>query len=317
MSAVKANGRYGASYLPRELVATEALPTKNALGESPVWSDRDQALYWVSATEGEVWMWDLIHPPYRRLMNTAVGCIGLLGGGSAPGSLVVAGESAMLTTSMIGSPISDFHSGPSYLTDRPDHMSATRPNDGRIDRYGNFVVGMYNQYHRAGATEGDNNAGLFRLSASTLQWEEILSPEFRFRVSNCICFSGDGSTMYFGDTPTRKVYAFDYSATGPLTNRRVAWTMPADMAGAPDGAQVDADGMLWVAVTGGGKVVRVDPTTGKVLMVVHVNANPTSLTFGGPDLDELFITTRAPNGGGLWRVKMPYGVRGLPEPEFQ
>ena len=53
-----------------------------------------------------------------------------------------------------------------------------------------------------------------------------------------------------------------------------------------------------------------------VEMIVHLDANPTSLTFGGEDLDELFITTRAPNGGGLYRLKMPFGVKGIPEPEF-
>jgi len=314
---VQANGQYSASYLPRELVATEVLPTKNALGESPVWSEVDQALYWVSATEGEVWRWNLKDPPFRRLMGTAVGCIGLLG----DSALVVAGESAMLTTSMVSlgndptQPIADFASGPQPLVDRPDHMTSTRPNDGRIDRYGNFVLGMYNQYHRAGATEGSNNAGLYRLNARTLMWDNILP--YKFRVSNCICFSGDGNTMYFGDTPTRRVYAFDYSPDGPLTNRRLVWTMPADMAGAPDGAQVDAQGKLWIAITGGGRVVQLDPGSGEVEMVVHVDANPTSVTFGAAGLDEMFITTRAPHGGGLWRVKMPYGVRGLPEPEFK
>lgn len=63
--------------------------------------------------------------------------------------------------------------------------------------------------------------------------------------------------------------------------------------------------------------MQIDPATGHVEMIVHVNANPTSLTFGGPYLDELFITTRAPDGGGLYRVKMPYGVTGVPEPEFR
>lgn len=93
--------------------------------------------------------------------------------------------------------------------------------------------------------------------------------------------------------------------------------MPADLPGGPDGAQVDTEGKLWVAVTGAGRVVQLDPITGQILMVVHVDANPTSLTFGGPDLDEMFITTRAPDGGGLYRVKMPYGIRGVPEPEFR
>ena len=175
---------------------------------------------------------------------------------------------------------------------------------------------MYNQYHRSGATEGANNAGLYRLNSRTLQWEDLLL-EYKFRVSNCICFSGDGQTMYFGDTPTRCVYAFDYSPTGPLTNRRLVWTMPSNLPGGPDGAQVDAQGKLWIAITGAGRVIQLNPENGNVEMVVHLNANPTSLTFGGEELDELFITTRAPNGGGLYRLKMPYEVKGLPEPEFK
>ena len=82
-----------------------------------------------------------------------MGCVGLFRS-STPGSIVIAAERAMLTTTMISphgdpnSPIPDFATGPSVLCDRPDHMSATRPNDGRVDRFGNFVVGMYNQYHR-------------------------------------------------------------------------------------------------------------------------------------------------------------------------
>ena len=86
----------------------------------------------------------------------------------------------MLTTSMISAggnptnPIADFATGPSILCDRPDHMTTTRPNDGRVDRFGNMVVGMYNQYHRSGPTEGENNAGLYRLNGQTLEWTEIL-----------------------------------------------------------------------------------------------------------------------------------------------
>ena len=68
--------------------------------------------------------------------------------------------------------------------------------------------------------------------------------------------------MYFGDTPTRRVYAFDYSPDGPLTNRRLIWTMPSNLPGGPDGAQVDSNGKLWIAVTGGGRVVQLNPETG-------------------------------------------------------
>ena len=64
--------------------------------------------------------------------------------------------------------------------------------------------------------------------------------------------------------------------------------------------------------------MRIDPTSGNIDMIVHLPVeSPTSVTFGGRDLDELFITTRGPDGGGLYRVKMPLGIRGLPEPEFR
>jgi len=202
---------------------------------------------------------------------------------------------------------------PRVLCQRPDRTSATRPNDGRVDRQGRLVFGMYNNYHRAGASAAENNAGMFRLGPD-LDTEEIL--DYRFRCSNVICFPEEGDKIYFCDTPTRKIYAFDYGER--LTNRRLVWTMPAALPGGPDGANVDAEGFLWVALSGAGRVVRINPLTGAVDVVVHLPvSSPTSVTFGGEHLDELFITTRGPDGGGLYRVKMPFGIVGLPEPEFK
>ncbi|KAL3904112.1 MAG: hypothetical protein SGILL_010193, partial [Bacillariaceae sp.] len=298
---------------PRELTARESVSTKNVLGESPVWSHRDQCLYWVSAPEEEVWAWNLRDPPYRRFMGTMLGCVALKEGDI--GSLILGGERAILEVTMTPS-TTDFATGPAILCDRPDLASMSRPNDGRVDRQGRLVFGMYNNYHRSGASEGANNAGLFRLGAD-LQYEKIL--DYDFRVSNCICFPKEGDTMFFCDTPTRKVYAFDYPRErgGMLTNRRLIWTMPSNLDGGPDGAQCDADGCIWMALSGASRVVRVNPETRMVDFVVHLPVtSPTSCTFGGPELDELFITTRGPDGGELYRVKMPYGIRGIPEPEF-
>jgi sugar lactone lactonase YvrE len=64
--------------------------------------------------------------------------------------------------------------------------------------------------------------------------------------------------------------------------------------------------------------VRIDPNSGAIDYIVHLPVkSPTSVTFGGPNLDQIFITTRGPDGGGLYRVQAPRGIRGLPEPEFQ
>jgi len=122
------------------------------------------------------------------------------------------------------------------LSARPEQLENTRPNDGRVDRQGRFVFGMYNNYHREGVSAGENNAGIYRLN-SKLEVEQLL--DYKYRVSNCICFPADGKTMYFCDTPTRKVYAFDYPQEegGLLSNRRLIWTMPPNLPGGPDGAQ--------------------------------------------------------------------------------
>lgn len=316
-------------YPPKELTALEVVSCKNVLGESPIWSVKDQALYWISAPEEEVWTWNMVDAPYRRLFGTTIGCIALKATGddtSGGGNLLVAGERAFLETRMSqsnseNSLMKDFSSSQeSIFCHRPEQTETTRPNDGRVDREGRLVIGMYNNYHRSGASEGENNCGLYRLCPVTKNIESIFPPEYKYRVSNCISFSPDGRTMYFCDTPTRKVYAFDYpEASGEVcSNRRLLWTMPANLPGGPDGAQVDSEGGLWMALSGAGMVVRVHPSNpGVVDCVVRLPVkSPTSCTFGGPDLDDLFITTRGPDGGGLYKVKMPFGIRGVPEPEF-
>ncbi len=299
------------SLQPQEYMALECVATKNVLGESPVWSERDQALYWISSPEEEVWSWNMVDPPFRRLFATTIGCVALREG--EVGSLVVAGERAFLKTSMKArGKMSDFGSGPEILVERPEQSFATRPNDGRVDRQGRLVFGMYNNYHRLGASAGDNICGMYRMNAD-LEIEQIM--DYKYRVSNCICFYDD--KMYFCDTPTRKVYAFDYPEDdGPLKNRRLVWTTPPNLPGGPDGAQVDSSGGLWIALSGAGRVVRVDTKLGCVTHTVHVPVkSPTSVTFGGADLNTLFITTRGPDGGGLYSVILP-GIKGLPEPEF-
>jgi triosephosphate isomerase len=301
---------------PKELTARLCVPTKNVLGESPVWSVKDQALYWISAPEEEVWTWNLKDPAYRRLVGTTLGCVALKESKTS-GSLVLAGERAFLEINM--SPNTrDFASGPTILCERPEQCDVTRPNDGRVDRAGRLVFGMYNNFHRSPVNDA-NIAGIYRLGENG-ELESLLDDSLKYRVSNCICFPESGDVMFFCDTPTRKIYAFDYPQEkgGKLSNRRLVWTMPSNLPGGPDGAQVDAQGFIWAAISGAGRVVRIDPSSGTVNMVVHLPVKcPTSVTFGGKDLDEIFITTRGPDGGGIYRVKAPFGIRGLPEPEYK
>ena len=110
-------------------------------------------------------------------------------------------------------------------------------------------------------------------------------------MSNGLGFSPDDSTLYYTDSYTRRIYAFDVdSASGGLSNKRVLVQVPDDE-GLPDGLTVDAEGHLWSAQWYGGQVVRYDPD-GKVERRVPLPVRQVaSLTFGGDALDELYITS--------------------------
>jgi len=137
-------------------------------------------------------------------------------------------------------------------------------------------------------------------------------------ISNGIAWSPDGSLVYYVDTPTRRVDVFDFDpVTATFENRRPVVEIP-EGAGAPDGMTVDAEGGLWVALWDGGAVRRYT-ADGTLDAVVDLPARRvTAATFGGPDLDELYVTTsrtglaedQEASAGAVFRYEP--GVRGLP-----
>jgi sugar lactone lactonase YvrE len=146
------------------------------------------------------------------------------------------------------------------------------------------------------------------------------------QVPNSIAFSPDGRTMYFADTPTRTIHAFDLDPqSGRLSGERDFAAMPA-FDGLPDGATIDAKGGLWVAEWEGGQISRFRPD-GRLDHSFRLPVpRPTCCAFGGADLKTLFFTSartgldakalrHAPLSGGLFSLRP--GVRGLPEPRFR
>jgi sugar lactone lactonase YvrE len=111
-------------------------------------------------------------------------------------------------------------------------------------------------------------------------------------VSNGLAWSPDHRTLYYIDSPTRQVRAFDFDpATGSLSNGRVAFSIPAEE-GFPDGMTIDREGMLWIGHWDGWQVARWDPASGEKLLGLKLPAaRITSCTFGGEQLDDLFVTS--------------------------
>lgn len=194
--------------------------------------------------------------------------------------------------------------------DRP----TTRINDGRCDRQGRFVFGMYNP-------KEDRIGGIYRVDAA-LNVERLPLPATA--VANSICFSPDGGTMYWGDSPTRTIWAIDYHADGALGTPRV-FVQLGDGEGFPDGSCIDAEGGLWNAQWEGRCVVRYGSDGRETDRIAVPVSRPTCPALGGPGLDVLYVTSargglskerlRAePHAGGVFCA--PSRWRGLPETRF-
>jgi L-arabinonolactonase len=202
-------------------------------------------------------------------------------------------------------PIADFE------PDKP----ATRLNDGRTDRQGRFVAG------------GMDEEALEPVSSVwRLDPDLTLTRLFEgVACANSTCFSPDGRSMYFADSPTREIVAYAYDpATGALgTKRKVAALAPDG--GVPDGSCVDCEGFIWTAIWEGYRVERRAPD-GRLDRAIDVPVRkPTCCAFGGGDLGTLYITTsrfaesdealeREPMAGGLFMARP--GIRGLADPPF-
>lgn len=192
----------------------------------------------------------------------------------------------------------------------------TRLNDGRCDRQGRFVFGTKHEGADLRAI-----GGFYRLNRD-LSLEKLPLPAPA--ISNSIGFSPDGATMYFCDSPKREILACDYGADGAIGNVRV-FARLRDADGVPDGSTVDAEGGLWNAQWGGGRVVRYGPDGVETERVSVPTSQPSCVALGGPHLGTLYVTTAraeldpaslaAQAGAGAIFVA-PSARRGLPEPVF-
>jgi L-arabinonolactonase len=170
--------------------------------------------------------------------------------------------------------------------------------------------------------EGPNGA-LYRLDPDL----SLHKLDDKIIVSNGPCWSPDGRIFYFADTWSGEIWAYDYDLdTGGVSNRRTFAKVDRSGGGAADGSTVDAEGFLWNALVYDGRLVRYAPD-GSVDRVIRMPVKKvTSVMFGGPNLDILFVTSMAKPplprfpGDGVSRGSLfaiyDLGVRGVPEPRF-
>ncbi len=284
--------------------APECLWSQGALlGEGPVWSAAEDTLYWVDIKRPRILRYRLTGGRRDEFpMPSEIGCLGLVEGGG----LVAALRTGFAFIDLEGGrvePIADPEA------DRPGN----RFNDGKVDAAGRFWAGSMDDAQR------EPSGCLYRLDRDLT----VARVDEGYVVTNGPAFSPDGRVLYHNDSVARRILAFDCDpATGALANRR---TFAVIERGYPDGLTVDAEGGVWCALWDGWRVARFDPDGREERSIELPVARVTSCTFGGAELDTLFVTTASigldaaqaaaqPLAGGLFAVHP--GVRGLPTPAF-
>ncbi|MCX7712372.1 MAG: SMP-30/gluconolactonase/LRE family protein [Chthoniobacterales bacterium] len=242
------------------------------LGEGACWDVEKQVLYWVDILECEVHVFDPIRgtDSVLRLFEHVSFVQPRLKGG------VVVG-----TRSGVG--VLDIEKGKFEMKASPEEkLDGNRFNDGKVGPDGRLYAGSLSY-------EGKQGAANFWRFESDFRYEKLLDGVTN---SNGLCWSLDGKILYYIDTGLQRVDAFDFDVeTGRISNRRMIWDVR-EMGGKPDGMTCDAEGFLWVALWGGGKVLRVNPRNGEVVgEVIAPCKNVTCPTFGGAELNVLYFTT--------------------------
>jgi len=245
---------------------------KARLGEGAFWNHKTQELYWVDI-EGQ--LLHIYNPQTKKNRSLPTP--------SKIGTVVPKNTNETIVALQDGIYTMNIKSGDIVLlSDIESGLTENRFNDGKCDPSGRLWVGsmaLKMQSYRA---------SLYMVDTSGNAQVKI----DRVTVSNGIVWSSDQKTMYYIDTPTGMIRAFDFdNEIGAISNERIVVKVPNSM-GSPDGMAIDSEDMLWVGMWNGNAVIRCNPKTGKIISKIEVPAhNVTACAFGGKNLDILYITT--------------------------
>lgn len=275
------------------------------LGEGPVWSVAEQALYWIDIKKPMLQRW---HPESGMHQTWDVP--------AEIGSYSLRSQGGAILAMQNGFSFFDFADGVArHIADPEAHLPRTRFNDGKCDRKGRFWAGTM-----------DNDETDFTMGSLYRVGHDLSVSKMRGNVgiSNGLGWSPDNKTMYYADSPAKCIYVYDFDfESGQPTNERVFTKVDK---GVPDGLTVDSAGYVWNCQWDAWRVVRYAPD-GSVDFILEMPVQrPTSCMFGGPDLRDLYITSasinlteeeraRQPGAGCIFRARTD--VPGLPEQMFE
>jgi D-xylonolactonase len=277
-----------------EMIADYACHT----GENPLWHPDEKRVYWVDIPPGRLFRYDPATGQHEMCLET----------GDAIGGFTLQEDGALLLFMARGT-IKRWKDGTlTTIVDEIADERESRFNDVIADPAGRVFCGTMSSQTRPGR--------LYRLDSDRKL--TVVVPEVG--TSNGIGFTPDRKRMYYTDTRTYGIALFDYDqTTGAISNRRPFASNPKEEGG-PDGMTVDAEGCVWSARWNGSRLVRYS-AKGKLLQTVSFPVQKvSSLTFGGPDYADIYVTTAGGHikdedgaqAGALFRLRIP-GVKGVPE----
>ncbi|XP_067841473.1 regucalcin-like isoform X1 [Heptranchias perlo] len=285
---------------------------KYSVGESPVWEEKHGSLLYVDITEQNVYRWNPTSKQVEKIHVDAP--VGAAVPRSSGGYVLAIGkrfafldwEKKVVTN----------------IAQIDSDKTNTRFNDGKVDPAGRFLAGTMAIQTRPGELERHQG------SLYALQTDQSVVKHFdQVDVSNGLDWSLDHKIFYYIDSLSFTVDAFDYELqSGKISNRRVVYKLEQEEV-IPDGQCIDSEGKLWVACYNGGRVLRIDPETGKRIQTVKLPVSKTTCCcFGGKDYSDLYVTSatkrmdeeslqREPQAGGIFKVT-GLGVKGIPSYSF-
>ncbi|MEN3283643.1 MAG: hypothetical protein V7607_4783 [Solirubrobacteraceae bacterium] len=281
-----------------------AIDAGDHLGEGPYWDDRTDELIWVDITGGRIHAWS---PPKRAVRTESVHreVSAVIPRADRRGQVLAAGHGLLLRDG----------DTERVLAVVEEDLLENRFNDCKCDPQGRLWAGTMSK------TRTPGTAALYRLTPGG----EIERVIVGTTISNGLAWSPTGDTMYFIDSTTQRIDAFDFdSATGDIANRRALAEIDPDH-GLPDGMTIDAEGGIWICLFGGAAIRRYTPEGRLDTDITLPTTNPTSPVFGGADLRTLYITTARhrltptqlatePLAGAV--LALEPGVQGLPGNRF-
>ncbi len=276
----------------------ELLVDRQALcGEGPLWVPARQCLHWVDILRREL---------HTYHAGTEVDEVVVL-------PTVVTAVAAAPNNHLVGAAGMGFaHVDPARGGVRPvtTVWRGDRMNDGCCDPVGRFLAGTLTHDRKPGAS------ALYVLDGAGARM--VVGG---LTAANGPAFSPDGRTMYLVDTGPRTIWAHPYDAQAGRAGPGHRWVVCSEREGAPDGIAVDTEGCVWVAMNWTGRIHRYRPDGDLETVLWAPTRRITSLAFGGPDLDQMYVTSACcgyqerdfahdPYAGALFRFRP--GATGLP-----